>query len=54
MKKEHLESGLCFIYGKDKDDKAMFVIRSKLHTKGSNDFAQLQRLVVYWFERLER
>lgn len=54
VKRNYLEDGLCFIYGKDKDDKTMFVIRCKLHTKGSKDFSELQKLVVYWFERLER
>ncbi|XP_033352538.1 motile sperm domain-containing protein 2-like isoform X1 [Bombus vosnesenskii] len=52
--KEYLNNGLCFIHGKDKDGKTMFVIKCKLHTKGSKDFTQLQKLVVYWFERLER
>ncbi|XP_017893126.1 motile sperm domain-containing protein 2 isoform X2 [Ceratina calcarata] len=54
VKKEYLDVGLCFIHGKDKDGKTMFVIRCKLHTRGSKDFNELQRLVVYWFERLER
>lgn len=54
VKKEYLDAGLCFIHGKDKDGKTMFVIRCKLHTRGSKDFNELQRLVVYWFERLER
>ena len=54
VKRNYLEDGLCFIYGKDRDDKTMFVIRCKLHTKGSKDFSELQKLVVYWFERLER
>ncbi|KOX77648.1 Motile sperm domain-containing protein 2 [Melipona quadrifasciata] len=52
--KEYLNSELCFIHGKDRDGKTMFIIRCKLHTKGSKDFSQLQKLVVYWFERLER
>ncbi|CAK9802935.1 Motile sperm domain-containing protein 2 [Anthophora plagiata] len=54
INRDYLENGLCFVYGKDKDGKTMFVIRCKLHTKGSKDFTQLQKLVVYWFERLER
>ncbi|OAD59468.1 Motile sperm domain-containing protein 2 [Eufriesea mexicana] len=54
VRKDYLENGLCFIYGKDKDDKTLFIVKCKLHTKGSKDFNQLQRLVVYWFERLER
>lgn len=54
VKRNYLEAGLCFIYGKDRDGKAMFVIKCKLYTKGGKDFEELQKLVVYWFERLER
>ncbi|XP_076169948.1 motile sperm domain-containing protein 2-like isoform X2 [Ptiloglossa arizonensis] len=54
VERDYLESGLCFIHGKDRDGKIMFVIRCKLYTKGSKDFNELQKVVVYWFERLER
>lgn len=54
VRKDYLDIGLCFIHGKDKDGKTMFVIKCSLHTKGSKEFNQLQKLVVYWFERLER
>lgn len=54
VRKDYIESGLCFSYGKDKDGKTMFVIKCKLHTKGSKDFNELKRAIVYWFERLER
>ncbi|XP_029051687.2 motile sperm domain-containing protein 2-like isoform X1 [Osmia bicornis bicornis] len=54
VRKDYIESGLCFNYGKDKDGKTMLVIKCKLHTKGSKDFNELKRAIVYWFERLER
>ncbi|XP_058805543.1 motile sperm domain-containing protein 2-like [Phymastichus coffea] len=54
VKREYLEDGVCFAYGHDKDGKKLFIIKSKLHTKGSRDFSELQRCIVYWFERLER
>ena len=54
VRRDYLEDGVCFGYGKDKDGKKLFVIKSKLHTRGSRDFAELQRCIVYWFERLER
>lgn len=54
MKREYLEEGSCFGYGKDKDGKKLLVIKLKLHVKGVKDFAELQRCIVYWFERLER
>ena len=30
------------------------LLKCKLHTKGSKDFNELKRAIVYWFERLER
>lgn len=54
VKREYLEDGVFFGYGKDKDGKTLFVIRSKLHVRGARDFEELQRCVIYWLERLER
>ncbi|XP_033328315.1 motile sperm domain-containing protein 2 [Megalopta genalis] len=54
VKREYLEDGLCFIHGHDRDGKTMFVIRCKLYTKKGKDYEELQKVVVYWFERLER
>ncbi|KAK0081503.1 hypothetical protein PV325_012053 [Microctonus aethiopoides] len=54
VNREYLEDGVCFAYGKDKDGKNMFVIKSKLHIKGARDFGELQRCIIYWFERLQR
>ncbi|EGI62159.1 PREDICTED: motile sperm domain-containing protein 2-like [Acromyrmex echinatior] len=54
VRRDYLEDGVIFSYSKDKDGKKLFVIKSKLHVKGVKDFAELQRCIVYWFERLER
>ncbi|EFN78120.1 motile sperm domain-containing protein 2 [Harpegnathos saltator] len=54
VKREYLEDGSCFSHGRDKDGKKLFIIKSKLHFKGVKDFSELQRCIVYWFERLER
>ncbi|XP_076286455.1 motile sperm domain-containing protein 2 [Lasioglossum baleicum] len=54
VRKEYLEDGLCFIHGKDRDDKTIFVIKCKLYTKKGKDYEELKKVVVYWFERLER
>lgn len=54
VKREYLEDGVVFAYGKDKDGKSMFIIKSKLHVRGVRDFGELQRCIIYWFERMER
>ncbi|EZA54168.1 hypothetical protein DMN91_000417 [Ooceraea biroi] len=54
VRRDYLEDGSCFSFGRDKDGKKLFIIKSKLHFKGAKDFPELQRCIVYWFERLER
>ncbi|XP_043248458.1 motile sperm domain-containing protein 2-like [Colletes gigas] len=54
VKRDYLEDGFCFVHGRDRDGKIMFVIRSKLHAKGSKDLNELRKVIVYWFERIER
>ncbi|KAF7988489.1 hypothetical protein HCN44_001062 [Aphidius gifuensis] len=54
VNRDYLESGVCYSYGKDKDGKTLFIIKSKLHTKNARDFNELQKCIIYWFERLER
>ncbi|XP_011697966.1 PREDICTED: motile sperm domain-containing protein 2-like [Wasmannia auropunctata] len=54
LRRDYLEEGVVFGFSKDKDGKKLFIIKSKLHVKGVKDFSELQRCIVYWFERLER
>ncbi|XP_011314035.1 motile sperm domain-containing protein 2-like [Fopius arisanus] len=54
VNREYLQDGVVFGYGKDRDGRGMFVIKSKLHVKGVRDFGELQKCIIYWFERLER
>ncbi|XP_012529246.1 motile sperm domain-containing protein 2 [Monomorium pharaonis] len=54
IRRDYLEEGVIFGFSKDKDGKKLFIVKSKLHVKGVKDFPELQRCIVYWFERLER
>ncbi|XP_024936528.1 motile sperm domain-containing protein 2 isoform X2 [Cephus cinctus] len=54
VRRDYLEEGIFFSHNKDKDGKFLFIVKSKLHVKGAKDFKELQRCIVYWFERLER
>lgn len=54
VKRDYLEDGVVFSHGKDKDGKSLFIIKSKQHVKGAREFSEIQRCIVYWFERLER
>ncbi|XP_046734885.1 motile sperm domain-containing protein 2-like [Diprion similis] len=54
VRRDYLEEGIFFPHNKDKDGKTLLIFKSKLHFKGTKDFGELQRCIVYWFERLER
>ncbi|XP_021943222.1 motile sperm domain-containing protein 2 [Folsomia candida] len=49
-----LEKGVLFIRGKDKWGKKLLVFKAQNHTKGSVEIEQLQKLVVYAFESIEK
>lgn len=54
VRRDYLEEGAFFPRNKDKDGRTLLIFKSKLHNKATKDFWELQRCVVYWFERLER
>ncbi|KAL0280054.1 UNVERIFIED_CONTAM: hypothetical protein PYX00_001464 [Menopon gallinae] len=51
---ELLESGSMFPHGKDRDGKTLLIFKSKKHVKGTYNFEDIKRVLVYWMERLER
>nr|CAD7398534.1 unnamed protein product [Timema poppensis] len=54
IKMEYVNEGCLFTHNRDKDGKSILVFKSKKHVKGQKDMDELKRVVVYWFERLER
>lgn len=54
IRMDYIYEGAFFPEGRDKDGCKLFILKCKKHTKGTKDFEELQRCVVYWFERLER
>lgn len=51
---DYLKEGLFYPRGKDVDGCTIFIFKSKKHTKGSRNFDDLARCLVYWFERLDK
>lgn len=49
-----LEGGSLFAHNRDKDGRALLIFKSKKHVKGTHDFEEEKRALVYWMERLER
>nr|CAD7440656.1 unnamed protein product [Timema bartmani] len=54
IRMEYVNEGCLFAHNQDKDGKSILVFKSKKHVKGQKDMDELKRVVVYWFERLER
>lgn len=48
------EKGTLFIRGKDVFGKKLLIFKAKHHQKGTMDMDQLQKFIVYYFERIER
>ena len=51
---EYIIDGTLFPRGKDKDGCTLFIFNCRKHTKGVKDMEEMQKCIVYWFERLER
>lgn len=49
-----MNAGIVFPHNRDKDGKALLIIKSKLHVRGVRDSKELLRIFVYWMERLYR
>uniref|UniRef100_A0A1B6CK24 MSP domain-containing protein n=1 Tax=Clastoptera arizonana TaxID=38151 RepID=A0A1B6CK24_9HEMI len=51
---DYLEEGSLFVHNRDKDGKSLLIFKCKKHVKGQKNFEDLKRIVIYWFERIER
>lgn len=49
-----LEKGTLFIRNKEVFGKKLLIFKAKHHQKGTIEMDQLQKFIVYWFERIER
>lgn len=54
VKMDLLVKGGLFAHGKDIDGCSLLIFKCNLHTKGAVDMNEMKKLVIYWFERLER
>ncbi|XP_037933701.1 motile sperm domain-containing protein 2-like isoform X2 [Teleopsis dalmanni] len=54
LRAEYLNDGVIFSRNKDIDGKPLLIFKTKLHVKGSKDMEEVNRVVVYWIERIHR
>lgn len=51
---EYVNEGIFFPHGRDVDGCMLLIIKSKKHVKGVKDFEELKKIIIYWFDRIER
>ncbi|CAH2083380.1 unnamed protein product [Euphydryas editha] len=51
---EYVHEGIFFPHGRDIDGCLLLIIKSKKHVKGVKEFEELKKIIIYWFDRIER
>lgn len=54
IRMDYVKEGVFFPRGRDIDGCLLLIFRSKMHFKGQKDYEELKKIMVYWFDRIER
>lgn len=54
VRMDYIKEGMFFPRGRDLDGCLMLILKSKMHVKGQKDYEELKKIMIYWFDRLER
>ncbi|XP_038220418.1 motile sperm domain-containing protein 2-like [Zerene cesonia] len=54
IKMDFVHDGVIFPHSRDVDGCLLLIIKSKKHVKGVKDFEEIKRIIIYWFDRIER
>ncbi|XP_049884244.1 motile sperm domain-containing protein 2-like [Pectinophora gossypiella] len=54
IRMDYVQEGTFFPHGRDIDGSLLMVIKSKHHVKGQKDMEEIKKIVIYWFDRIER
>lgn len=54
LRMDYIREGMFFPRGRDLDGCLMLILKSKMHVKGQKDYEDLKKIMIYWFDRLER
>lgn len=54
LRMDYVKEGMFFPRGRDLDGCLLLVLKSKMHVKGQKDYNELKKIMIYWFDRLER
>lgn len=51
---DYVKEGVFFPRGRDVDGSLLLIFKAKMHIKGQRDYEELKRIMIYWFDRVER
>ncbi|CAH2238560.1 motile sperm domain-containing protein 2-like [Pararge aegeria] len=54
LRMDYVHEGGLFPHGRDVDGCLLLIVKSKKHVKGAKDFEELKKVIIYWFDRIER
>lgn len=54
IRSDYISEGAFFPHGRDVDGCLLLIIKSKKHVKGVKDFEEIKKIIIYWFDRIER
>lgn len=54
IRMDYVKEGVFFPRGRDVDGSLLLVFKSKMHIKGQRDYDELKKIMIYWFDRVER
>lgn len=51
---DYMKEGIFFPRGRDVDGCLLLIVKSKNHVKGQKDMEDIKKIIIYWFDRIER
>lgn len=54
IRMDYVNEGMFFPRGRDVDGCLLLIFKAKMHVKGQKDYEELKKIMIYWFDRVER
>lgn len=54
IRMDYVNDGIFFPRGRDVDGCLLLILKSKNHVKGQKEMEEIKKIIIYWFDRIER
>lgn len=54
IRMDYVNDGIFFPRGRDVDGCLLLILKSKNHVKGQKEMDEIKKIIIYWFDRIER